>query len=290
MFSDSPSNQAHLGLPPINNKSTNSSLPIIAQDENNAVDNDSQTPTDKLTPTQVVHLPKPQSYIARLEDRFIHNHRYVECAFELVKPHNLEFLAGQYVSIKIDDQGTRRSYSICTPPSTRHGFGLLVDVSPAGAGSSFLQHLPIGQSMEVLAPLGRFTVSQQAEEELVFVATGSGITPFKSMIEDLIQTKTETRKITLYWGMRYIQDLFWLDEIQDLVEAVDNFTFYPVLSQPAPEWSLSTGHVTDLLQVHQFSPTAGFYICGNRGMIESTQELLLAKHVPVQYIHHEPFY
>lgn len=256
---------------------------------NNSAQTDSSSLVDNST-SQVTVFPKPQPFTARLEDRFIHNDRYVECTFELIEPYIIEFIAGQYVSIKIDDQGTRRSYSICTPPSTNHGFGLLVDVSPGGVGSSFLQNLPIGQNVEVLAPLGRFTVSQQPEEELVFVATGSGITPFKSMIEDLIQNQDEKRDMTLYWGMRYIQDLFWLDEIQDLVEAVPNFHFYPVLSQPVPEWSLSTGHVTDLLQVHQFLPTAGFYICGNKGMIESTQAMLLAKQVPVQYIHHEPFY
>lgn len=274
MITDPPSNQVQPDVSSIVDKSTDATLPITFQS----------------TSTQVVQLTKPQKFLARLEDRFIHNNRYVECTFELIEPHIIEFLAGQYVSIKIDDQGTRRSYSICTPPSTNHGFGLLVDVSPGGVGSSFLQSLPIGQNVELLAPLGRFVISDQLEEELVFVATGSGITPFKSMIEDLIQIKGETRKMTLYWGMRHIQDLFWLDEIQDLVEAIDNFYFYPVLSQPAPEWSLSTGHVTDLLQIHQFSPQAGFYICGNKGMIKSTEAMLLAKQVPVQYIHHEPFY
>ena len=83
----------------------------------------------------------PQQFKARLEDRIVHNDKYIQCSFELTQPFRMPFLAGQYVSIKVSDRGDRRSYSICSPPGIEHGFELMVDVRPQGLGSKFLQNL-----------------------------------------------------------------------------------------------------------------------------------------------------
>lgn len=232
----------------------------------------------------------PQPFTARFEEKEAHNQKFVEYHFELEEPHRLAFQAGQYVSIKINEAGERRSYSICSSPIIDHGFQFLLDVSPAGIGTQYLASLQLGQRITGLGPMGNFFISDQPESAIVLVGTGSGIAPLKSMVLDLIENKREQRPITLYWGMRYAADLFWLDELQDIVEANKNFFFYPVISQPEPEWNLSTGHVTDLLGIHQFPPDAGYYLCGSKDIIESIQTFLLAKSVPAQYIHHEKFF
>ncbi len=143
--------------------------------------------------------------------------------------------------------------------------------------------------MEVLGPLGHFTISDQDEKAIVLVATGSGIAPFYSMIADLLRNKKDQRSITLYWGLRYVTDLFWTEEFENLSEVFGNFHFYPTLTQPVPEWTLSTGRVTNLLDVHSFIPQTGFYLCGNQNMINDCQKLLLAKGTPSNYIHQESF-
>lgn len=238
----------------------------------------------------------PKQFSARLEEKTIHNERYAQLAFELIEPHRLEFLPGQYVSIQVTERGDRRSYSICSNPEIDHGFELLVDVQPGGLGSSYLNSLEIGSTISGLAPLGQFVLAedtpaaQSAEAALAFIATGSGIAPLNSMILNLLQTRHDQRPITLYWGMRHAEHLFWLQEYQILADSFSNFSFYPVLSQPAPEWTLSSGHVTDLLAAHQFQPTTGFYLCGNKKMIEACSQTLLAKSITPEYIHHEKFY
>lgn len=233
----------------------------------------------------------PKPYTARLEERIVQNEKYLELHFELVEPHQMDFVAGQYVSIKVSEQGHRRSYSICSRSDIDHGFELLIDVEPHGLGTTYLENLQLGQEIQLLGPMGHFVIADNpAEEQLAFIATGSGITPFKSMIEDLLQVKQDTRQITLYWGMRHAEQLFWMNELAELQEAFPNFRLHPVVSQPLPEWSLCRGRVTDCLSVHQFSEKAGFYLCGNQAMIDQVTTFLAEKQVPAEQIHFEKFF
>lgn len=236
-------------------------------------------------------MQPPKQYTAKLEERIVHNPKYIELHFELVEPHDVQFEAGQYVSIKCSEAGHRRSYSICNRPDITHGFELLVDITPQGVGTKYLESLQPGQDVHALGPLGHFVIANDpAEEQLVFVATGSGITPFKSMILDLLQVKQDKRPMTLYWGMRHADQLFWMDEWLELQEAFPNFKLHPVISQPIPEWTLCRGRVTDCLSVHQFHEKAGFYLCGNQAMIEQVTKFLADKQVPSQNVHFEKFF
>jgi NAD(P)H-flavin reductase len=203
----------------------------------------------------------------------------------------LPFYAGQYVSIKVAEDGTRRSYSICSSPSIDHGFELLVDVSPQGPGSRFLQKLEIGEDIEMLAPLGRFTLHGSEEwSSLTFIATGSGIAPFRGMIQHLLQDEQDERPIQLLWGMRYPQHLFWQDEFEELVDYFENFSFHPVMSQAGEGWTLCRGRVTDCLQTHDWDPTGGYFLCGSTAMIEDTVAVLQSQGVPAEKIRYEQFY
>lgn len=236
-------------------------------------------------------LPAPQQYRARFEDKVVHNEKFTQFKFELVEPHEMPFVAGQYVSIKVSERGDRRSYSISSSPDINHGFETLVDLTPGGMGSTLLNNLQFGDEIEVLGPLGQFVIDPQSQEnELVFVATGSGISPFKAMILDQLQVKQDTRPITLYWGLRYAQELFWQDEFIELVENYQNFHFTPVLSRPPEEWPLSRGRVTDILAAKEFNDRTGFYLCGNENMIADAVKLLQEKGIDSQYIHHEKFF
>lgn len=230
----------------------------------------------------------PVQFIARFEDKIIHNEKFVEYHFEMETPHRLEFTAGQYVSVKVAETGERRSYSLCSAPSIDHGFELLLDISPGGLGTQRFESLQYGARLEGIGPLGNFVISSQPESAIALVATGSGIAPLKSMLLDLVE-KRDPRPITLYWGMRKAEHLFWLDEIQDIVEATSNVSFYPVISQPNDEWTLSTGHVTDILSVHQFPQDAGYYVCGSEEITQSIRQFLLEKLIAPGYIHHEAF-
>ncbi len=233
----------------------------------------------------------PQQYVAKLSDKEVLNEKFIHLYFELVSPSRMEFQAGQYVSIAMPEGGLRRSYSICSSPVKDHGFELLVDISPDGIGSRYLSGLEFGQEISFLGPLGMFLVPQgNAEEALVFVGTGSGMAPFRSMIFDQLQEKKDTRPMILHWGLRYEEDLFWENDFVELSETFPNFTFHPVLSKAGDQWPLCRGRVTDCLDVHQLLPNAGYYLCGNAGMLQDTKALLERKEISTDRVHQEKFH
>ncbi|MDO5561384.1 MAG: FAD-binding oxidoreductase [bacterium] len=232
---------------------------------------------------------KPQKFQARLSDRQDYNQRYSQYHFELIEPLTLENLAGQYLMLQIDEK-TARAYSMSDRPDMNTSFELLVDHAPAGVGTQFLRQLAFGASVQVIAPLGQFVVKEDPEvEQLIFVTSGSGIAPIKSMITDLLQIKNDKRAVTLFWGMRHDSELFWLDFFSDLQKSFPQFTFVPVISQPSANWQLSIGHVTDYLQQLEKVDKAQFYLCGNPQMVESVKQILTTKNVPAERIIVEQF-
>ena len=155
----------------------------------------------------------------------------------------------------------------------------------------FLQSLEFGDEVDIMAPLGRFTFdSTQEVDELVFVATGSGVAPFRSMIMSMLQEGNEKRPITLYWGLRYVEEMFWENDFQDLSESFENFKFHPVISKAVDEWPLCKGRVTDCLSMHETPVNGGYYLCGSPHMIEDITKLLQEKGVKEENVHFEKFF
>lgn len=233
----------------------------------------------------------PQPFTAKLADRQILNEKFLWLSFELANPHRLPFVAGQYVSLQVDQSGLRRSYSICSSPEKEHGFDLLIDVTPMGVGVQYLYALKLGYEVSGLGPVGRLTVDAtiSGQSPLVLVATGSGIAPLRSIVLDELQLKHNTQPIVLYWGLRYPEDLVWEDEFAELMQKFSNFHFHPVLSQAPEEWPLCRGHVTDCLQIHELPPQAHYYICGGQTAVTDIMQALANKEIGQDKIHVERF-
>ena len=123
-----------------------------------------------------------------------------------------DFLAGQYVSVKVAPDGTRRSYSIASPPDGKT-IELLIDVSPGGMGSQYFLSSNEGDTVEALGPVGIFTLAtKNPKPNRMFIATGSGIAPLRAMTLDSLRKKTALGEVRLLWGMRHEEDLFWQEE------------------------------------------------------------------------------
>lgn len=231
----------------------------------------------------------PQKYQARLSERLDYNDNYSQYRFELIEPAIMDNLAGQFALLQIDSK-TARSYSMSDRPDIQTSFELLVDHSPHGPGTTFLRQLKFGDQVEAILPLGKFVIKDSPEvEELVFLATGSGIAPIKSMITDQLQNRHDTRPLTLFWGMRHDSELFWLDFFADLQKNFSNFNFIPVISQPSPAWQLAIGHITDYLEKMTFTVSTQFYICGNAKMQQETKAILAQKSIKPEFIITEQF-
>lgn len=200
-----------------------------------------------------------------------------------------EYWAGQYVSVKVSDIGERRSYSLASFPNEEGDLKICVDTTPMGKGSLYLLSLKVGDEIETLMPMGRFVLSGDEELEKVFIATGSGIVPLRSMMGQYLSGGGK-QKVKLHWGMRH-ENLFWIDEFETWKKTYPNFDFDITISKPLGLWKGCVGRVTDCL-VNHYDSFEGreFYLCGNQAMITDVSEYLASKSVSLDKIHFEKFY
>lgn len=245
-----------------------------------------------------MEFSKAEKFTARVSDKYYvsDNERFLYLKFELVLPDRMVFQAGQYVSLKINEVGERRCYSIVSTPDDNHGFHLLVEIINDGKGSDYLKNIEIGEVVEILAPLGRFVVTESnsdtvTQNKLLFVATGSGVVPLYAMIEDLLINLKETRQIRLHWGMRSEQDLFFVDNLARLAEEYPNFVFDIVLSQPSSQWDLCSGYVQDCLARDFAGGINGWeaYVCGMPEKVVEINAKLKTLGLDDKNIHYEKF-
>jgi ferredoxin-NADP reductase len=199
-------------------------------------------------------------------------------------PEDFEFLAGQFVSIKCekDDESRRKSYSILNAPSKKGVIEICIKIIKGGFASSVLESSKIGDKFEIKGPLGHFTLDEKTKNEHWFLAAGTGVTPFHSMIQEYIDSKI---KMNLLFGVRSKKNLFLNKEFLDLERNHDNFSYNPVLSRE--KWNGSTGHVQDNLPEDLNGKT--FYVCGLKELVIETEELLLKKGVKKENIRKERY-
>jgi CDP-4-dehydro-6-deoxyglucose reductase len=185
----------------------------------------------------------------------------------------LQFLAGQYLDILLRD-GTRRSFSMANAPHDEEFVQLHIRHV---AGGSFTDHV-FGKMKErdILrfeAPLGTFYLREESDKPIVFVASGTGFAPIKSIIENAFR-KGVARPMVLYWGGRRPKDLYMNDLPQHWAAEHPHFTYIPVVSDALPEdaWLGRTGFVhravmEDLpdLSGHQV------YACGVPVMVDAAR-------------------
>ncbi len=212
-----------------------------------------------------------------------------ELVFEAETP--FTFNAGQFVTIKIDDKVPPcfRAYSIASSPlAETTEFRLCVKLMPGGRGSNWLNNLKEGDQINFIGPNGYFTFKDTAKK-VIFIATGTGVAPFTSMIEDQLN-KGNGQKLELLFGVRHMKDVFYAEWLEKLKNKGD-FDYTITLSQPEDEsWQGSKGRVTEALKTHNFDPAnTMFYICGLKDMIDSVTAILKEKGVPEDSIHFEKY-
>lgn len=197
-----------------------------------------------------------------------------------------EFEAGQYMSIAVEG-AIRRSYSFANPPHENGSLVTYIDTTPAGPGSQFCERVEVGESVDVLAPLGHFYYIPD-RKPVYFFATGTGIVPFLSMIRHELEEIKSNREVNLYFGVRYQSGLIELDLLNKLVQTYPNFHLNLYVSQDS-EWEGNKGRITHGLgEMNQDDIDA--YLCGGYEMITDIEQSLLLKGVPEEQIYFERFY
>lgn len=185
----------------------------------------------------------------------------------------VRFKAGQYLHVLLED-GEFRCFSMANPPQANDGALLHVRIVPGGRFSeTVLPALVPGAVLRVELPFGDFYLREQSAAPLVFVASGTGFAPIKSILEDTFR-RGVGREMTLYWGARRRKDLYALDLPQKWASQHSHFRFVPVLSEPGPEdaWQGRTGLVHQVV-MEDYATLAGhdIYACGVPAMVEAAR-------------------
>lgn len=204
------------------------------------------------------------------------------------------FQAGQYVALHVDVEGirTNRPLSIASSPSQTAYYDLTVKRMPGGLVSNYLlDTLQVGARLTSSAPDGCFVYNPLLHgQRLVFIAGGSGITPFMSMIRDASDHGLE-RQITLIYGNQSEDDIIYHEELTTLAARLTHFTYVPVVEQPGPGYAGEQGFMSgDLIErVAGDISDAMFYLCGPSGMYDFCLGELQTRNVPVRRIRREMF-
>jgi NAD(P)H-flavin reductase len=201
--------------------------------------------------------------------------------FDLLEPPDIRFKAGQFISFDVPDVRTGRTvtrpYSIASSPSSSHTVSLLLNLVPDGPGSTYLFSLCEGDETRFTGPAGNFYLRDDPGRDLLFVATGTGIAPIRSMLLANAD-RPQPSRATLYWGLRSQRDLYYVDELTCMSRDLPGFSHVITLSRPEAGWEGAAGRVTTLIeqQVHEVKRLA-VYLCGNSGMIMEITRLIQAK-------------
>ena len=169
-----------------------------------------------------------------------------------------------------------RAFSIANSPADVERSGeieLNVRIVPGGQGTGYLhQRLKVGDRLRLAGPYGRFFVRRSAQRPMVFMAGGSGLSSPRSMILDLLDGGC-TLPITLVYGQRVRDELYYDAEFRALAEQHANFSYVPTLSSEAEGsgWDGARGFVHEAAKAHFGGTFAGHqaYLCGPPPMVEA---------------------
>jgi len=204
------------------------------------------------------------------------------------------FQAGQYINLFVDLNGIRtsRPYSISSPPNQAAYYDITVRRVAGGFVSDYLlDDIRIGDELESSGPAGYFYYNPLFHgSDLVFLAGGSGITPFMSMIRE-VTDKNLNRRIHLIYGCDSPDDVIFADELNMRARKHINFTWDLVVSNPPEGYQGITGFITSGL----IKKLAGdisdktFYLCGPEAMYTFCGKELAAAGIPSRKVRVEMF-
>ena len=199
--------------------------------------------------------------------------------FEVSGISHFGFVPGQWLSVKTTTPGGEemtRAYSIASPPTENGSVAFCLNRVQDGFMSNYLCNLEVGETISFQGPFGDFTLRPPLRDT-VFIATGTGVAPFRSMLHWLLAEKErhQDRQFWLLFGARRQQDLYYRDEFEQLAMEHGNFHFQPTLSRAEEDWPGLRGYVQQHLgEIVGMRTDMHAYICGLEKMVQANRDLL----------------
>ena len=209
---------------------------------------------------------------------------------------DFNFIAGQYVTLQtvINGEDVRRAYSICSTPESGEIRVAIKKVENGVFSTYATTKLKVNDSIEIMAPDGRFLLEPKANKNYIGFAAGSGITPVLSMIKTVLNTE-ETANFTLVYGNRSTADTIFYDELNTLKETyADRFKLHYIFSRENVKNGLRgriDSNVTNYFVKNMYKETSfdAAYLCGPEEMIKEVSKTLEKNKIAKENIHFELF-
>lgn len=204
------------------------------------------------------------------------------------------FRAGQYIGLTVEINGVRtsRPFSLASSPNQLAYYELGVKRKEGGFVSIYiLDTIKVGDILEATEPLGELYYNHVFHgTDLVFIAGGSGITPFISLLRDISQ-RNLFLNVWLLFGCLSEDDILFKDELDDIQNRRNNIRVQYILSNPGPSWSGASGFITKdkILDEIKSVEKKFFYIVGNRAMYSFIEEQMKQLGVSTHRIIYESY-
>lgn len=219
------------------------------------------------------------------------------------------FRAGQYfaIGLAVDGRFVQRPYSAASAPAGTGDLEFLVRLVPGGALTPGLWRLARGDRVRVGPPKGLFTLDPDDPRRHLFLSTGTGIAPLRSMLASLLarpvpdvprRAAPPSRMPIVVHGVASTPELAYRFELERLARA-GRIVYAPAISRPdhpaSNGWTGRTGRLDDL--VGAIADAAGIdpsatvaYLCGNPAMIAAVEPRLAALGIPAGAIRAEQYW
>jgi benzoate/toluate 1,2-dioxygenase reductase subunit len=186
---------------------------------------------------------------------------------KLAKP--IAFLPGQYVNVTVPGTDLHRSYSFSSAPGTDEATFLIRNL-PGGVMSSYLgERAQAGDAVTLTGPMGAFYL-RPVERPQLWLAGGSGLAPFLSMLEQVAEQGAD-HPITLYYAVTRAADLVELERVRELADRIGNVTVITILAAEE-EAHDRKGFVTDHVTADDLNAgDADVYLCGPPPMVDAVR-------------------
>jgi ferredoxin-NADP reductase len=202
------------------------------------------------------------------------------------------FQAGQYIALYLDIDGIRtgRPYSISSAPNQTGYYDITVRRMKDGLVSNYLlDRVKTGNMMQSSGPDGRFVYNPLIyNKTLVFIAGGSGITPFMSMIREIAERGLD-REVFLFYGNRTEEDVIFHSELKDLSGWFKNINYIPVIQYPESGYKGYAGFITGKIILDEIKDIDNktFMLCGPQALYDFCVPELTKIGVPSKKIRRE---
>ena len=207
---------------------------------------------------------------------------------ELENRADLSFLPGQYVNIRVPGTDQTRSYSFSSGPSEPHLSFLVRNVRQGMMSTWLCETAKAGDPIEFRGPMGSFYL-RPIERPLLFLAGGTGLAPFLSMLDEIVEDGGSPYPIHMILGVNSDADLVGIDRLEIYAQRLPNFSYACTVASPDSAHP-NKGYVTHHISASQLNGgDADVYLCGPPPMVDAVRSFLSSEGLTPHNFYYEKF-